>query len=171
MDMILCKCESGTELNGSQVLVKCWMLDVFKQEKHLNIQEICHNKSARTPHQGAYVYITKCGCRGAFCNCSVCVMTLTEEGVTNCGWDLMCSKASLEMKEGVILGHKYRRHFLHMMNMHICYRLMNSCLIYIMHHCWLFPLYQRRLYFRGQKTHRHKCWWQMAKGDEVMKRI
>lgn len=58
MDMILCKCESGTKLNGSRMLVKCRMLDVFKQETQLNIQQMCHRKVIRTPHQGAYVYIT-----------------------------------------------------------------------------------------------------------------
>lgn len=47
MDMILCKCESGTELNGSQMLVKCWM-HVFEQEKHLNIQKMCCRRATHT---------------------------------------------------------------------------------------------------------------------------
>lgn len=57
MDMILCKCKSGTELNSSQMLVKWWMLDVLKQDKRLNIQKMCHRNATLMPHQGAYVYI------------------------------------------------------------------------------------------------------------------
>lgn len=35
----------------------------------------------------------------------------------------MCSNASWDMKEGVRPWHKYYKNFLHIMHVHICYKL------------------------------------------------